>query len=89
MLMDYDIILDEIIVYCDNISATNISKNLVQQSKTKHIDIHHHFVRDLVESKTIVLEFVKIDKQLADIFTKPLDFAKFDSLRKSLGICSF
>ena len=89
MLTDYGIVLGEITVYYDNTSAINISKNLVQHSKTKHIDICHHFVRDLVEYKTILLEFVEKDKQLTDIFTKPLDFAKFDFLRKSLGICTF
>ena len=89
MLAKYGIILGEIIVYCDNTSAINISKNPVQHSRTKHIDIRHHFVNDLVEFKIIVLEFVEIDKQFANIFAKPLDFAKFDSLRKFLGICSF
>ena len=87
MLADYGIVLGEITVYCDNTSTLNISKHSVQHSSTKHIDIYHHFVRDLVKSKTIVLEFVETDKQLADIFTEPLNFVKFDSLRKSLGIC--
>ena len=63
MFADYGIVLGEIIVYCDNISAINISKNPVQHSRTKHIDIRHHFVRDLVASKTVVLEFVEIDKK--------------------------
>ena len=89
MLADYGIVLGEINLYCDNTSAINISKNLVQHSRTKRIDIRHHFVRDLVESKIVVLKFVETNKQLADIFIKPLDFAKFDFLRKSLGICTF
>ena len=77
MPANYSIVLGEIIVYCDNNNAINISKNSC------------HFVRDLVKTKIVVLKFVKIDKQLADIFTKPLNFTKLDSLRKSLGICSF
>jgi hypothetical protein len=40
-----------LIINCDNTSATNISKNPVQHSRTKNIDIRHHFLRDLVESK--------------------------------------
>ena len=73
----------------DNTSAINISKNLVQHSRTKHIDIRHHFKRDLVESNVLILEFVETDKQLADIFIKSLDFVRFELLKKSLGICSF
>ena len=75
-------------LYCDNTSAINISKNLVQYFRTKNIDIHHHFIRDLVENKTTFLEHVEIEKQLGNIFTKTLDFVKFDYPRKALGICA-
>ena len=87
MLADYSIVQDTLIIYCDNTSAINISKNPIQHSKTKHIDIHHHFIRELVENKIIVIEHVATEKQLTDIFTKALDTSRFDSLRKSLGIC--
>ncbi|CAL2255520.1 unnamed protein product [Prunus armeniaca] len=77
----------------------NISKNSVRCSRTKHIDIKHHFIRDLVEDKILSLEFVPSEKQLADILTKALDFQKhvtlrflvpfgeinFHSLRKTIG----
>ena len=69
MLADYGIVLDSFIVFCDNTSAINISKNLVQHFRTKHINIRHHFIRDLVESNMLVLEFVETGKQLANIFT--------------------
>ena len=55
MLADYGIVHDILTVFCDNTSAINISKNLVQHSSTKHIDIRHHFIRDLVESKIVSL----------------------------------
>ena len=87
-LADYEIVLESFSVFCDNTSAINISKNPVQHSRTKHIDIRYHFIRDLVESNILILEFVETEKQLADIFTKALDFVKFEFLGKSLGICS-
>jgi hypothetical protein len=67
------------IINCDNTSAINISKNLVQHSRTKHIDIRHHFLRDLVESKVVSLSFILTHNQLADILTKPLDGSRFES----------
>ena len=74
-------------LYCDNMSAINISKNPTQQSRTKHINIRHHFIRDLVEDKIVTLEHVATDNQLADIFTKALDANKFETLRGKLGMC--
>lgn len=76
------------VVHYDNTSAINISKNPIQHSRIKHIDICHHFIRDLVEEKVISLEFVPTKSQLADLFTKPLDSLRFESLRKSIGVCS-
>ena len=87
MLADYGIVEDTLVVYCDNTSAINISKNPVQHSRTKHIDIRHHFIRELVENKTVIIEYVATENQLADIFTKALDSSRFDFLRKSLAIC--
>ena len=60
-------------IHCDNSSAINISKNLVLHSYTKHIKIHHHFIRDLIEENVVSLEFVPSEHQLTDILSKPLD----------------
>ena len=46
------------ILYCDNMIGIDISKNLVQHSRTKHIDIRHHFIREVIESKIITLEHI-------------------------------
>ncbi|KAK2444948.1 putative mitochondrial protein [Trifolium repens] len=89
MLKEYDVEQDVITLYCDNLSAINISKNPVQHSKTKHIDIRHHFIRDLVENKVVTLEHVGTKDQVADIFTKALDAVQFENLRGKLGICLF
>ncbi|CAM8944471.1 unnamed protein product [Rhodiola kirilowii] len=87
MLSEYRVEQKEMTLYCDNMSAISISKNPVHHSRTKHIDIRHHFIRELVEQKVVTLQHVTMDKQLADIFTKPLDAAQFKTLRSSLGLC--
>ena len=65
-------ITDPVVIYCDNMSAINISKNLVMHSKTKHIAIKYHYLRELVQSKEVRLDYVNTKEQLADIFTKAL-----------------
>ena len=81
LLGDCGLSQETMVIYCDNASAIDIPKNLVQHSKTKHIDIRYHFIRDLVEIKVVALEYIPIECQNADIFTKPLDRSKFESLR--------
>jgi hypothetical protein len=70
MLTEYKVTQDVITLFCDNLSAINISKSPIQHSRTKHIDIRHHFIRELVEDKDITIEHVSTENQLADIFTK-------------------
>ena len=62
VLTDYGISKDTMVVYYDNSSAINISKNPVQHSKTKHIEIRYHFIRDLVERKIMCLEYIPIER---------------------------
>ena len=87
-LQDFGIVLNKSTIYCDNTSAINLSKNPINHSRTKHIDIRHHFIRDNIEKDKICLEFVSSEKQLADIFTKPLNENVFINLRRELGITS-
>ena len=89
MLEEYEVRQDVMTLFCDNMSAINISKNPVQHSRTKHIDIRHHFIRELVEDKIISLEHVATENKLADIFTKALDANQFERLIRKLGICLY
>ena len=73
MLEEYDVHQGVLTFYYDNLSAINISKNPIQHSRTKHIDIRHRFIRDLVEDKVVTLDHEITEEQLADIFTKALD----------------
>ena len=86
LLSDYGISQDTRVVYCDNSSAIDISKNPVQHSKIKHIEIRYHLIRDLVERKIVCHEYILTERQNADIFTKPLDSGKFETLCQVIGV---
>jgi len=85
-LLDYEVVLDKVPLLCDNESAVKLPNNPVQHTRTKHIDICHHFLRDHVAKSDISLENVGTENQLADIFTKPLDKARFGMLRNELNV---
>ena len=72
---------DEILLLCDNESAVKIATNPVQYSRTKHIDISHHFLRDHINKGDIKIDGIGTHDQLADIFTKPLDESRFCKMR--------
>ena len=86
LLHDYGICQEHLTIYCDNTSAMNISKNSVQHSRTKHIEIRHHFIGELVEDGTLTLEFIHTDDQKTDLFTKPLDSKHFEFLHQNIGV---
>ena len=85
-LKDFGISMGSIEIRCDNTSAINISKNPVHHSRTKHIDVRHHFLRDNVEKKNIELTHCRTEDQIADIFTKALNKEPFIKLRLHLGL---
>ena len=85
-LLDYDLKLNYIPIFCDNTSAINLTKNLVLHSRTKHIEIRHHFLRDHVEKGEVVFEHVDRKNQLTDIFTKPLATEPFFHIRREPGV---
>ena len=87
-LSDYGLTFPPTTIYCDSSSAIDLSKNHVHHSRTKHIDIRHHFIRDHQDKKDISLEHIATEKQLSDIFTKPLELKQFCFIRGELGIIS-
>nr|GEU76794.1 hypothetical protein [Tanacetum cinerariifolium] len=88
LLTDYGFHFNKISIYCDSKSAIAISCNPVQHSRTKHIAVRYHFIKEHVEKGTIELYFVKTDYQLADIFTKALPADRFNYLVRYLGMRS-
>nr|GEU38782.1 hypothetical protein [Tanacetum cinerariifolium] len=85
LLTDYGFHFNKIPIYCDSKSAIAISCNPVQHSRTKHIAVCYHFIKEDVEKDTIELYFVKTDYQLADLFTKALPVDRFNYLVCRLG----
>ena len=64
-----------------------MTKNPIQHSRTKHIEIRHHFIREHIANNDIYFDYVNTNDQLADIFIKPLSEERFCYLRGELGIC--
>jgi transposase InsO family protein len=85
-LEDFNLHFDHIPIRCDNTSAINLSKNPIQHSRTKHIEIRHHFLRDHAQKGDIELVFIDTKNQLADIFTKPLNEAQHCFIRREIGM---
>nr|GEX69563.1 hypothetical protein [Tanacetum cinerariifolium] len=80
-LIDYGFDFNKIPLYCDNRSAIALRCNNVQHSRSKHIDIRHHFIQEQVEKGVVELYFVTTDYQLADIFTKALPRQWFEFIQ--------
>nr|GEU85761.1 retrovirus-related Pol polyprotein from transposon TNT 1-94 [Tanacetum cinerariifolium] len=85
-LTDYGFHFDKIPMYCDSKAAIAISCNLVQHSRTKHIDVRYHFIKEKAEKGIVELFFVGTEYQLADLFTKALPEERFKYLVRRLGM---
>ena len=75
-------------IYTDSNSAIELAKNPVFHSRTKHIDIQYHFIREHISNKNINLIFCPTNEQLADSLTKIIDKVKFSNFIKSIGLVS-
>ncbi|GJS47066.1 hypothetical protein Tco_0597187 [Tanacetum coccineum] len=88
-LTDYGLGFNKISMYCDNKSVIALCCNNVQHSRSKHIDIRFHFIKEHVENEVVELYFVNTEYELADIFTKPLCRQRIKFLINKLGMRSF
>ena len=73
-------------LWCDNQSAIQLAKDLVQHQRRKHIELHMHFIRNLIHDHILEVQYCRTDDQIEDIFTKALTEAKFSKLRSMLGV---
>jgi hypothetical protein len=83
---DYGYKLSEVPLLCDNESANHMADNPVEHSRTNHINIQYHFLRDHQQKGDIEIAYVSTHNQVADIFTKPLDEKAFSKLKNELNI---
>ena len=74
------------VIYEDNHGAIELSKNPKFHNRTKHIDINHHFIRERVLSKEILVNYCPTDNMTADIMTKGLSRNKFEKFRDLLSV---
>ncbi|KAK6142115.1 hypothetical protein DH2020_006983 [Rehmannia glutinosa] len=73
-------------LYCDNLSAIRLAENPIFHARTKHMEVHYHYIREKVLQEEIILEHVKTDDQIADLFTKALSGKKFGMFCQQLGL---
>jgi hypothetical protein len=85
-IRNYGYKLSKVPLLCDNESAIHMADNPVKHSRTKHIDIWYHFLRDHQQKGDIEIAYVNTHNQLVDIFTNPLDEKTFSKLRTELNI---
>ena len=79
-------ITELVIIYHDNTTSIENSKNLVMYTNTKHISIKYHYLRELVQDKIVRMEYVDTKEKLVDIFTKALPKEPHEYLRSQLGV---
>jgi hypothetical protein len=82
------LVQQEVTLDCDRQSSIFLEKNPSYHSKTKHIDVQYHFVRDMVEEKKVLLEKVDTLKNVADSLTKSVSTKNFSWCRVTMGIAA-
>eukprot|EP00253_Pinus_taeda_P001810 PITA_01810 len=73
-------------IWCDNQSAIQLCKDPIQHQRNKHIELHMHFIRKLIQDHVLEVQYCSTNDQVADIFTKALTEAKFTKLRFMVGV---
>ena len=77
LLGDLGVHVDErVVIYCDNLSSIQLARNSVFHARTKHIEVHYHYIQEQVLASNIDLVYVSTEEQIVDIFTKALGAEK-------------
>lgn len=86
LLKEIDINVKDVVLYCDNVSAQHIAKNEMYHARTKHIDIKHHFIRDVINKDQLKLDYINTNDNIADLFTKNLVKSKHEKFVKLMNM---
>jgi hypothetical protein len=86
-MRDFGVIFERVSLICDNTTAISVAKNPVFHKRMRHLEKRHHFLRDHIEKGDIEMRYIDIERQLADIFTKPLDTSRFAALQEEIDVC--
>jgi hypothetical protein len=85
-MRDFGVRFERVPLKCDNTSTISVAKNLVFYKRMRYVERRHHFLRDHVEKGDIEMRYIDTERQLADIFTKPLDSSRFADLRGEISV---
>jgi hypothetical protein len=83
-MREFGVRFERVPLMCDNTSAISVAKTPVFNKRMRHLERRHHFLRDRIENGDIEIRYIDTERQLADIFTKPLDSSQFADLRGKL-----
>jgi hypothetical protein len=88
-MRDFRVSFERVPLTCDNTSAILVAKNLVFHKRVRRLERRHHFLRDHVEKGDFEMRYIDTERQLSDIFTKPLDSSRFAALQGGgeIGVC--
>jgi hypothetical protein len=84
---EFGVSFERVALMCDNTRGISVTKNTVFHKRLRHLERIHHFLRDHVEKGDIEMRYIDIERQLVDIFTKPLDSSRFANLWGGVGVC--
>jgi len=76
----------KIVVYCDSQSALHIARSPAFHSRTKHIGLHYHFVREVVKEGSVDMQKIHTNENLADVMTKSVSIDKFTWIQSYYGL---
>ena len=82
----FDLEMEATTILCDNQSCIKMTENRVFHDRLRHIEIHYHFIHDMVKRGALKLQYISTDEQVANVLTKPLSRVKFEHSRDKLGI---
>jgi hypothetical protein len=86
-MRDFGVSFDRVPLICNNTSAISVAKNPVFHKRMRHLEWRYHILREHVEKGDIEMRYIDTERQLTDIFTKPLYSSRFADVREEIGVC--